>query len=202
MKKHGKRLTKRLTAFLMSFVMVMSLVTITNPMKVQAAPVYGNGTPGNPTKLSGSSWIISNLKEQKNTFVYFNTNFTFSGSSSVKLYIDGVSQTFDERREEFVGCQTAGKLFHSYYNRSTKSYYLDTVNTCTVYYRYYNNNSSISDSFYRYKNCYTNSIVDVKSDNSTNKIKDNTVLSGYTYGWYTQEGTKVSKLSDILVEKD
>lgn len=197
MKKHGKRLTKRLTAFLMSFVMVMSLVTITNPMKVQAAPVYGNGTPGNPTKLSGSSWIISNLREQKNTFVYFNTNFTFSGSSSVKLYIDGVSQTFDERREEFVGCQTAGKLFHSYYSSSTKSYYLDTVNTCTVYYRYYNNNSSISDSFYRYKNCYTNSIVDVKSDNSTNKIKDNTVLSGYTYGWYTQEGTKVSKLSDI-----
>ena len=102
MKKHGKRLTKRLTAFLMSFVMVMSLVTITNPMKVQAAPVYGNGTPGNPTKLSGSSWIISNLREQKNTFVYFNTNFTFSGSSSVKLYIDGVSQTFDERREEFA----------------------------------------------------------------------------------------------------
>lgn len=197
MKKHGKRLTKRLTAFLMSFVMVMSLVTITNPMKVQAAPVYGNGTPGNPTKLSGSSWIISNLREQKNTFVYFNTNFTFSGSSSVKLYIDGVSQTFDERREEFVGCQTAGKLFHSYYSSSTKSYYLDTVNTCTVYYRYYNNNSSISDSFYRYKNCYTNSIVDVNSDNITNKIKDNTVLSGYTYGWYTQEGTKVSKLSDI-----
>ena len=197
MKKHGKRLTKRLTAFLMSFVMVMSLVTITNPMKVQAAPVYGNGTPGNPTKLSGSGWIISNLQEQKNTFVYFNTNFTFSGSSSVKLYIDGVSQTFDERREEFVGCQTAGKLFHSYYSSSTKSYYLDTVNTCTVYYRYYNNNSSISDSFYRYENCYTNSIVDVKSDNSTNKIKDNTVLSGYTYGWYTQEGTKVSKLSDI-----
>ena len=197
MKKHGKRLTKRLTAFLMSFVMVMSLVTITNPMKVQAAPVYGNGTPGNPTTLSGSSWIISNLQEQKNTFVYFNTNFTFSGSSSVKLYIDGVSQTFDEDRGKFVGFQTAGKLFHSYYNRSTKSYYLDTVNTCTVYYRYYNNNSSISDSFYRYKNCYTNSIVDVKSDNSTNKIKDNTVLSGYTYGWYTQEGTKVSKLSDI-----
>ena len=197
MKKHGKRLTKRLTAFLMSFVMVMSLVTITNPLKVQAAPVYGNGTPGNPTKLSGSGWIISNLQEQKNTFVYFNTNFTFSGSSSVKLYIDGVSQTFDERREEFVGCQTAVKLFHSYYSSSTKSYYLDTVNTCTVYYRYYNNNSSISDSFYRYENCYTNSIVDVKSDNSTNKIKDNTVLSGYTYGWYTQEGTKVSKLSDI-----
>lgn len=197
MKKHGKRLTKRLTAFLMSFVMVMSLVTITNPMKVQAAPVYGNGTPGNPTKLSGSGWIISNLQEQKNTFVYFNSNFTFSGSSSVKLYIDGVSQTFDEGREEFVGFQTAGKLFHSYYNSSTKSYYLDTVNTCTVYYRYYNNNSSISDSFYRYKNCYTNSIVDVKSDNSTNKIEDNTVLSGYTYGWYTQEGTKVSKLSDI-----
>lgn len=197
MKKHGKRLTKRLTAFLMSFVMVMSLVTITNPMKVQAAPVYGNGTPGNPTKLSGSSWIISNLQEQKNTFVYFNSNFTFSGSSSVKLYIDGVSQTFDKDREEFVGFQTAGKLFHSYYNSSTKSYYLDTVNTCTVYYRYYNNNSSISDLFYRYKNCYTNSIVDVKSDNSTNKIKDNTVLSGYTYGWYTQEGTKVSKLSDI-----
>lgn len=196
MKKHGKRLTKRLTAFLMSFVMVMSLVTITNPMKVQAAPVYGNGTPGNPTKLSGSGWIISNLQEQKNTFVYFYSNFTFSGSSSVKLYIDGVSQTFDERREEFVGFQTAGKLFHSYYNSSTKSYYLDTVNTCTVYYRYYNN-SSISDSFYRYKNCYTNSIVDVKSDNSTNKIEDNTVLSGYTYGWYTQEGTKVSKLSDI-----
>lgn len=197
MKKHGKRLTKRLTAFLMSFVMVMSLVTITNPMKVQAAPVYGNGTPGNPTKLSGSSWIISNLQEQKNTFVYFNSNFTFYGSSSVKLYIDGVSQTFDEDSEKFVGFQTAGKLFHSYYNSSTKSYYLDTVNTCTVYYRYYNNNSSISDSFYRYKNCYTNSIVDVKSDNSTNKIKDNTVLSGYTYGWYTQEGTKVSKLSDI-----
>lgn len=197
MKKHGKRLTKRLTAFLMSFVMVMSLVTITNPMKVQAAPVYGNGTPGNPTKLSGSSWIISNLQEQKNTFVYFNSNFTFYGSSSVKLYIDGVSQTFDEDSQKFVGFQTAGKLFHSYYNSSTKSYYLDTVNTCTVYYRYYNNNSSISDSFYRYKNCYTNSIVDVKSDNSTNKIKDNTVLSGYTYGWYTQEGTKVSKLSDI-----
>lgn len=197
MKKHGKRLTKRLTAFLMSFVMVMSLVTITNPMKVQAAPVYGNGTPGNPTILSGSSWIISNLQEQKNTFVYFNSNFTFSGSSSVKLYIDGVSQTFDEDRGKFVGFQTAGKLFHSYYNSSTKSYYLDTVNTCTVYYRYYNNNSSISDLFYRYKNCYTNSIVDVKSDNSTNKIKDNTVLSGYTYGWYTQEGTKVSKLSDI-----
>ena len=103
----------------------------------------------------------------------------------------------DKDREEFVGFQTAGKLFHSYYNSSTKSYYLDTVNTCTVYYRYYNNNSSISDLFYRYKNCYTNSIVDVKSDNSTNKIKDNTVLSGYTYGWYTQEGTKVSKLSDI-----
>lgn len=197
MKKHGKRLTKRLTAFLMSFVMVMSLVTITNPMKVQAAPVYGNGTPGNPTKLSGSSWIISNLQEQKNTFVYFNSNFTFYGDSSVKLYIDGVSQTFDEDSGKFVGFQTAGKLFHSYYNSSTKSYYLDTVNTCTVYYRYYNNNSSISDSFYRYKNCYTNSIVDVKSDNSTNKIKDNTVLSGYTYGWYTQEGTKVSKLSDI-----
>lgn len=200
MKKHGKRLTKRLTAFLMSFVMVMSLVTITNPMKVQAAPVYGNGTPGNPTKLSGSSWIISNLQEQKNTFVYFSSNFTFSGSSSVKLYIDGVSQTFVASYRdsgEFVGCQTAGKLFHSYYNRSTKSYYLDTVNTCTVYYRYYNNNSSISDSFYRYKNCYTNSIVDVNSDNITNKIKDNTDLSGYTYGWYTQEGTKVSTLSDI-----
>lgn len=180
--------------------MVMSLVTITNPMKVQAAPVYGNGTPGNPTILSGSGWIISNLQEQKNTFVYFNTNFTFSGSSSVKLYIDGVSQTFVASYKdsgEFVGCQTAGKLFHSYYNSSTKSYYLDTVNTCTVYYRYYNNNSSISDSFYRYKNCYTNSIVDVNSDNITNKIKDNTDLSGYTYGWYTQEGTKVSKLSDI-----
>ena len=196
MKKHGKRLTKRLTAFLMSFVMVMGLVTITNPMKVQAAPVYGNGTPGNPTKLSGSGWIISNLQEQKNTFVYFYSNFTFDGSSSVKLYIDGVSQTFhafNENEGEFVGCQTAGKLFHSYYNSSAKSYYLDTVNTCTVYYRYYNNNSSISDSFYRYKNCYTNSIVDVKSDNSTYKIKDNTVLSGYTYGWYTQEGTKVCR---------
>ena len=116
MKKHGKRLTKRLTAFLMSFVMVMSLVTITNPMKVQAVE-YGNGTPGNPTKLSGSSWIISNLQEQKNTFVYFNSNFTFYGSSSVKLYIDGVSQTFDEDRGKFVGFQTAGKLFHSYYNQ-------------------------------------------------------------------------------------
>ncbi len=59
MKKQGKKLTKRLTAFLMSFVMVVSLVTIAEPMKVQAAIIfqYSPGSPliwengGNASKL-------------------------------------------------------------------------------------------------------------------------------------------------------
>lgn len=203
MKKQGKKLTKRLTAFLMSFVMVMSLVTIAEPMKVQAA-IWGGGTSiTDPRYVQGSGWIISNLKEWK--YISFIGNFSFDASSSISLYIDGIKQTYTPSEREgsdgqFQRCNTDGKLFYSYYDSSSRTYYLDEIKNYTITYKTYSG-STTSETYYKYykRDITPSATVYVKSNNSTYSLKTNTTETGYTYGWYTSEseGTNITSISSI-----
>ena len=201
MKKRGKRLTKRLTAFLMSFVMVMSLVTITTPMEVQAAT--GGGTSiTDPRCYSGSVLNISYLQEYK--YISFSGTFSFYASSSVNLYIDGVKQTYTADEEsgdgQFQRCNTNGKLFYSYYDSSSKTYYLDEIKNYTITYKTYSG-STTSETYYKYckRDITPSATVYVKSNNSTYSLKTNTTETGYTYGWYTSQsgGTNITSISSI-----
>ena len=203
MKKHGKKLTKRLTAFLMSFVMVMSVMTITNPMEVQAEVWGGGSSITDPRYVQGSSWIIGNLQNWK--YVSFSGNFSFDASSSISLYIDGVKQTYTESTKEgsdgqFRNCNTNGKLFYSYYDSSSRTYYLDEIKNYTITYKTYSG-STTSETYYKYykRDTTPSATVYVKSNNSTYSLKNNTTETGYTYGWYTSQsgGTNITSISSI-----
>lgn len=201
MKKHGKKLTKRLVAFLMSFVMVMSVMTITKPMEVQAAT--GGGTSiADPRCYSGSVLIISYLQGYK--YISFSGTFSFYADSSDSLYIDGAKQTFTADEEgsggQFRRCNTNGKLFYSYFDSSTKTYYLDEIKNYTITYKTYSG-STTSETYYKYykRDITPSATVYVKSNNSTYSLKTNTTETGYTYGWYTSQsgGTNITSISGI-----
>ncbi len=204
MKKSGKRLTKRLVSFLMSFAMVMSLVVIAEPMRVKAGVSGGGFSITDPRRVEGSSWIISNLQEWK--YISFIGNFSFSTSnSSVSLYIDGTKQTYtppvkEGSSGEFRSCGTNGKLFYSYYDSSSKTYYLDEIKNYTITYKTYSG-SSTSETYYKYYKRDNNpaDTVYVNSNNSTYSLKTNTTATGYTYGWYTSQsgGTNITSISSI-----
>ena len=202
MKKHGKKLTKRLVAFLMSFVMVMSVMTITKPMEVQAAATGGGTSIADPRCYSGSVLIISNLQGYK--YISFSGTFSFYADSSDSLYIDGAKQTFTADEEgsdgQFRRCNTNGKLFYSYFDSSTKTYYLDEIKNYTITYKTYSG-STTSETYYKYykRDTTPSATVYVKSNNSTYSLKTNTTETGYTYGWYTSQsgGTNITSISSI-----
>lgn len=191
MKKHGKRLTKRLTAFLMSFVMVMSVMTITKPMEVQAAYMF-KYSPGSPliwTNGQGASQLHEWSSDVYCVFVKFpdnpeiyaddtrNNDFTFNYSST--------STTIKNRK---TGTLTlSAGLYQVTKNGGNTKLFIKPVETWQVTYKYIDASTS-TENIYRYPHysgsSYAN--VPVYGNNTSASLKTLATVQGYTHGWYTQ----------------
>lgn len=189
MKKHGKKLTKRLTAFLMSFVMVMSLVTITKPIKVQAAYMF-KYSPGSPliwTNGGDASQLHEWSSDVYCVFVQFPDNpeiyaddtkgFTFNYSST---------QTNISYKKKGTLSLSAGLYQVTKLGGNTKLY-IDPVESWQVTYKYIDDSTS-TENIYRYPHYsgspYAN--VPVYGNNTSASLKTLAAVQGYTHGWYTQ----------------
>ncbi|MGN0159824.1 MAG: InlB B-repeat-containing protein, partial [Lachnospiraceae bacterium] len=209
MKKHGKKLTKRLTAFLMSFVMVMSLVTITKPMKVQAATY----TPGNPYNCysyssSSSDYDYDDLvsygficAKNDNINIWYRHNCV---SNYMYVYKDKTEQV--GRISSTVKADVElvrGNTYYCYYAETGSTFdkqanlYFNTVTNYTITRQRYDGTTS-SLILYKYDNESGNTQY-VNGSNGTS-IPSPSARTGYTFSHWTKNsvgGTQVSSTTDL-----
>lgn len=190
MKKHGKKLTKRLVAFLMSIVMALSLVTITEPMKVQAAYMF-KYSPGSPliwTNGGGASQLHEWSSDVYCVFVKFpdnpeiyaddtrNKDFTFYYSSTTTTIRNGKKGTLSLSAGLYQVTKTGGNT----------TLYIKSVETWQITYKYIDDSTS-TENIYRYPHYsgspYAN--VPVYGNNTSASLKTLAAVQGYTHGWYT-----------------
>ena len=209
MKKRGKRLTKRLVAFLMSFVMVMSLVTIVEPMKVKAATY----TPGSPYNCNSYSSTSSDYDYDDLVSYGFicakngSIDIWYRGdqdSSNMYVYKDKTEQVGKIKRSSKSDVKLVrGNTYYCYY-AETKSglsnqanLYFNTVTNYTITRQRYDGTTS-SLILYKYNNESGNTKY-VNGSNGTS-IPSPSARTGYTFShWSTGSvgGTQVSSTTDL-----
>lgn len=184
MKKHGKRLTKRLTAFLMSFVMVMSLVTITKPMKVQAAIIF-QYSPGSPLIWENGGNASSLMKVSSDGYCFF---VQFPDNPSIKADNGDYKINSTQISRGRIGTLSlSAGLYQVIRPTGSNTLAVDPVESWQVTYKYINDSTS-TETIYKYP-CYPGSSysnVPVYGNNTSASLKTLAAVQGYTHGWYTQ----------------
>lgn len=192
MKKHGKKLTKRLVSFLMSFVMVMSVMTITKPMEVQAATY----TPGNPMQYTNNEYNIT-FFENYGFVVPTRGKFQFYNNTrnECTVYVDDESK---EYRPGVTGSMDADsrKTYYCYQNSRDKTFHFNSVTSYSITRKRYDNSTS-TITLYKYNSL--NGMQYVNGSNGTS-IPSPSARTGYTFShWSTGSvgGTKVTSTSNL-----
>lgn len=187
MKKHGKKLTKRLVSFLMSFVMVMSVMTITEPMKVQAAYMF-KYSPGSPliwTNGGGASQLHEWSSDVYCVFVKFPDNPEIYADDNNYTFVYSSTRTQIRKRQKGTLSLSAG-LYQVTKLSGNTTLYIDPVESWQVTYKYINNSTS-TETIYKYPHYsgspYAN--VPVYGNNTSASLKTLAAVQGYTHGWYT-----------------